>query len=84
MNTLRPASSLSYEPPDTREPILDMTVGDALRAAAAKWPDRPALIEGVTGRDARRRCTFSKALADAEKVAHSLSLRFQKGEHVAI
>jgi fatty-acyl-CoA synthase len=84
MNTSGPASPLSYETPDTREPILDTTVGDALRAATATWPDRPALIEGVTGRDARRRWTFSKALADAEKVARALSLRFQPGEHVAI
>jgi len=38
------ASLLAYEPADTSEPVLDITIGDALWAAAARWPDRPALI----------------------------------------
>jgi hypothetical protein len=55
MNASSAASPISYEPADTSEPILDVTIGDALRMAAEAWPDRPALIEGLSGPSARRR-----------------------------
>ena len=38
----------SYWPADHREPLLDTTVGDLLRAAAAEVPGRLALVEGST------------------------------------
>jgi fatty-acyl-CoA synthase len=84
MNGSSAVSPLSYEPADTSERILDITVGDALRTAAANWPDRPALIEGLSEPAARRRWTFSQALQEADNVGRALALRFRPGEYVAI
>lgn len=84
MNTSRIASLLSYEPADASERILDITIGDALRTAAANWPDHPALIEGLSEPAARRRWTFSQALREAESVGRALALRFRPSEHIAI
>jgi fatty-acyl-CoA synthase len=78
------ASLVAYEPADTREPVLDITIGNALRAAAARWPDRPALIEGLPKPALRRRWTFAQALQEAENVGRALASRFRPGEHVAI
>jgi fatty-acyl-CoA synthase len=84
MSGSRAVSALSYEPADTSERILDITVGDALRTTAANWPDRPALIEGLSEPAARRRWTFSQALQEAENVGLALALRFRPGEYIAI
>jgi fatty-acyl-CoA synthase len=74
----------SYWPADRTEPVLETTVGDALRQAAASWPDQPALIEGVADPAKRRRWCFAELLADAERVARALLGRFRPGEHVAV
>lgn len=74
----------SYWPTDTSEPILETTVGDALRQAAAIWPDQLALVEGVADPAARRRWIFAALLADGERVARALLARFRPGEHVAV
>jgi fatty-acyl-CoA synthase len=84
MNALSAGTLLSYEPADTSEPILEITIGDALRAAAAAWPDRPALTEGLSQRALRRRWTFTQALQEAENAGRALARRFRPGEHVAI
>jgi len=76
--------SLSYQPADPREPVLDISIGDALRTAAARWPTRVALVEEHPETGARRRWTFAELLADAEKVARALLQRFTPSEHVAI
>ncbi len=78
------SSHLSYQPADLSEPVLQITIGDALRGAAAAFPRRVALVEGVANKAARRHWTFEKLLAEAETVAHALLLRFRPGEHVAI
>ena len=72
----------SYVPADTSSPVLETTVGGILRDAAARAPDRVALIEGVPG--ARRSWTFAELLADAERVARALAARFAKGDRVAV
>ena len=77
------SSSLSYQPADLREPVLDISIGDALRAAVARWSTRLALVEGNLETGARRRWMFAELLADAEKVARALLQRFAPGEHVA-
>ena len=77
-------SDLSYQPAEQSVPILDISLGDALRSAAATWPRRVALVEGISNRPARRRWTFEELLAEAETVARALLLRFKPGEHVAI
>jgi fatty-acyl-CoA synthase len=76
--------SLSYLPADTGEPLLELTIGDVLRRAAERWPERPALVAGVADPAARRRWTFAALLRDAEQVARALLARFQPGEHVAL
>jgi fatty-acyl-CoA synthase len=70
----------SYWPPDRSGEILDLTVGAALRAAAAGSPDRVAIIDGATG----RRFTYAEVLERAEAVARGLLGRFAPGEHVAV
>jgi hypothetical protein len=49
---------------------VDVTVGDAVRDAAARWADRVALIEG-TAAGSPRRWTFADLLASSEQVAHA-------------
>ena len=72
----------SYVPADTSSPVLETTVGGILREAAARAPDRVALIEGVPGE--RRSWTYAELLADAERVARALAARFAKGDRVAV
>jgi fatty-acyl-CoA synthase len=74
----------SYVPADKSEPVLETTVGGILRTAAARHPDRVALVEGIPEVDARRRWTYAELLADAETAARALSSRFEKGERVAV
>jgi fatty-acyl-CoA synthase len=69
---------------DQSEPVLERTVGDALRQAAADWGPRTALIDGAGAFGERRRWSFSELLQDAEHVANWLLGRFMPGEHVAI
>jgi fatty-acyl-CoA synthase len=75
---------LSYRPADPAEPVLDISIGDALRAASSTWPTRTALIDGTSEEQTRRRWTFEELLTETEKVARALLLRFASGEHVAI
>src|SRR4051812_25968054 len=65
-------------------PVLDLTVGDLLRQAAADAPDRIALIAGVPHEHDRRRWTYEELLTDAERVARALLDRFTVGERVAV
>src|SRR3954462_3506915 len=64
--------------------ILDITVGDVLRRAAARGPDRPALVEGTPDRAARRRWTDGELLRDAEACAGALLERYEPGDRVAV
>jgi fatty-acyl-CoA synthase len=75
-------NSLSFAVGDCSQPVLEQTVGDALRAAAQRWGERTALIDGCP--DSQRRWSFTGLLHDAEQVAHALLARFVPGEHVAI
>ena len=76
--------SLSCVPADTSEPILEMTVGGALRRAAATWPEQTALVAGMADPLARRRWNYAELLHDAEQVARALLARFSPGDHVAV
>jgi fatty-acyl-CoA synthase len=42
-----PLSTTSYWDADTSQPIVELTAGDLLRAAAAEAPDRLALVEAA-------------------------------------
>jgi fatty-acyl-CoA synthase len=77
-------TTLAHQPADTSQALVDQTVGDALRAAAAKAPDRVAIIEGSSGPAPRRSLTYSQLLAAAEDTARALLARFRPGEHVAV
>jgi fatty-acyl-CoA synthase len=57
----------------------ELSVGGALREAAAAEPDRLAVIDPASG----RRLTYVELLAQSERVAHGLLERFSPGEHVA-
>jgi fatty-acyl-CoA synthase len=65
-------------------PLLECTLGDALRSAAREYPDRLALVEGTPDVSQRRRWTYAQLLQDAERVAGALSNRFEPGERVAV
>ncbi len=74
----------AWWPADTREPVLDTTVGGVLRAAAAACPDRIALIAWGAAPAERRSWSFAALLRDAQDTARSLLARFRPGEHVAV
>ncbi len=81
--TTAPLAS-SYWPADRREPLLDTTVGDLLRAAAAEVPGRLALVDGAPDPAARRTWTYARLLAVAEQAARALLARFAPGERIAV
>jgi fatty-acyl-CoA synthase len=74
----------SYWPADRGEPVLDTTVGDLLRAAAAEVPGRLALVEGSPDPAARRTWTYAGLLTVAERTARALLARFAPGERIAV
>jgi fatty-acyl-CoA synthase len=71
-------------PADTSEPVLDLTVGDLLREAAAAAPDRTALVAGMPDPAGRRRWTYAEVLDQAERAARALLERYDPGERVAV
>ena len=73
----------AYWPADQSEPILDQTIGEALREIALRYGSRTALIDG-TLEPSRRQWSFNDLLETAERVARSLLTRFTPGEQVAI
>jgi fatty-acyl-CoA synthase len=75
---------LSYLPADRSAPVLETTVGDALRRTATAYPDRLALVEGTADPAGRRRWIYAALLSEAEQLARALLARFAPGEHVAI
>jgi fatty-acyl-CoA synthase len=59
--------------------LRELTVGDALREAAAAAPDHVAVVDPGSG----RRLTYGELLSESERVARGLLERFSPGEHVA-
>jgi fatty-acyl-CoA synthase len=84
---------LAYVPADTSQPLLDLTAGSLLRAAAAEVPDTVALVEisapdgpplvagAATG---TRTWTYAALLDEAETTADWLAERFAPGERVCV
>ncbi|MFC0314819.1 class I adenylate-forming enzyme family protein [Gordonia phosphorivorans] len=68
---------------DHSRPIVELTVGELLRQAAADVPDKCAVISVGPGREDRT-WTYAELLDDAERAASWLLDRFQPGEHVAV
>jgi fatty-acyl-CoA synthase len=74
----------SYWPLDASEPVVDLTVGGLLRAAAAEAPDRTALVAGVPDPAERRRWTYAELLDESERAARALLAQFSPGERLAV
>ena len=76
--------SASYWAADRSQPVLGLTVGDALRDAAAEAPDTIALVEGAVDPAARRRWSYAELLEASERAARALLGRFTPGDRVAV
>jgi fatty-acyl-CoA synthase len=76
--------STSYWAADQSRDLVDMTVGDLLRDAAAAAPAMTALVEGGPDQDRRRRWSYVELLGEAEQAARALLRRFEPGERVAV
>ena len=82
----------SYWPADKTRDVLAISIGEALRGAAATEPDRTALVEVVpegmaslTGASRTdRRWTYQQLLDEAQDCAHWLLSHFEPGEHVCL
>ncbi len=71
----------SYAKGATSPPLLEHTIGAALRQAAARWPDQEAIVSRHQG----VRLTWREFLARAEDVAAGLlALGLQPGERVGV
>jgi fatty-acyl-CoA synthase len=75
---------LSHCQGDTKEPVTEWSIGDALRIAAEKWSTRIALVEGAPIAGAHRKWSFEQLYEEACLVARALLARFSPGERVAI
>ncbi|WP_436698530.1 class I adenylate-forming enzyme family protein [Nocardioides sp. BYT-33-1] len=73
----------SYFPADESRPVLDLSVGALLRAAAAEAPERTALVS-IAPERAPMSWTYAELLDDAEHAAAWLLERFAPGDHVAV
>ncbi|WP_324739991.1 AMP-binding protein [Tsuneonella sp. CC-YZS046] len=74
----------SYWPARTDWPLLDWSLGDALRDAAGAVPDRDALVEATPQGDPARRWTYAELLEWSERTARALLREFEPGERVAV
>ena len=74
----------SHWPAECSRPLLDWTLGQALREAAVAVPDRVALVEGLPLGQAGRRWTYAELLAESEAVAAALLECFEPGDRVAV
>ncbi|MGD9602349.1 MAG: AMP-binding protein [Gammaproteobacteria bacterium] len=74
----------SYWPATDELPLVETTCGDVLRAAAARDPERIALVDADPDPARRRRWTYAALLADAERTARALLAHCRPGEHVAV
>jgi fatty-acyl-CoA synthase len=74
----------SWWPADASEAILDSTIAGILRDAAARAPDRTAVVAGTAEPSTRVRRTYAQAVAEAEAVARTLAARFSPGDRIAV
>ncbi len=76
-----PGSALSYAKGSTATPLLDVAIGEALREAAARWPDGLALASCHQG----QRYSWAALDAAVDQVATGLlQLGVAKGDRVGI
>ena len=71
-------------PAQDDQPVIDKTVGQLLREAAASDGDAPAMVEVGMNGETGREWTYGELLRDAEKLARALATRFEKGERIVV
>src|SRR5947209_9694667 len=76
--------TLAYWPADTSAALMDLTVGGALRDAAAQAPHTTALVEGAVDPAGRRRWSYAELLEASQRAARALLGRFAPGDRVAV
>ncbi|MDP5054307.1 MAG: AMP-binding protein, partial [Congregibacter sp.] len=64
--------------------VRELTIGDALREAAADSPQQTALIAGTPDPANRQSWTFAQLLDEAERTAKALLESFEPGDRVAV
>ena len=76
-----PPHEISHVVGDTKPPLLDMTIGQALARAAESWPDQPALIS----RHQNLRLTWAELKEAADALALGLAaLGVRRGDRVGV
>ena len=76
--------SVSYCAGPAEPAVEEITVGQALRRAADRWPQSIALAEAGADGALARQWTYAQLLADAERLARALATRYAPGERIAI
>lgn len=74
----------SYVPAQPDGTLLDLTVGDLLRGQAVALPDVVGVTAVAAGGALGTSWTRAELLADAERLALSLTTRFEPGERVVV
>jgi fatty-acyl-CoA synthase len=78
------SAGLAHFHGETTDPVIEGSVGDALRRAAAAWGARVALMDGIPDSGSPQQWTFSALLREAEQVAGAMLRHFRPHEHVAV
>ena len=74
---------ISHFPAQHDQDLRETTVGGVLREAAARWPEREALVE-ADGAATGQRWTYAELSDEAERLAGALLTRFAPGEKIAV
>jgi len=74
----------SYFPAQGESELAPMTIGNMLRASAARAPEQPALKELTYSGKIARVWTYAELLADCERLARAMASRHAEGARVAI
>lgn len=64
--------------------VRDLSIGEALREAAAESPDQIAMVAGRADPTERQHWTYAELLKESELAARGLLERFEPGERVAV
>ena len=76
--------AVSLYPADRSIPLVEQPVGEILLAAAGRFGDAIALIDGAAAPGLRRSWSFRELAADGRRAAEALLDHFEPGDHVAI
>lgn len=74
----------SYFPAQADGPFESLTIGDMLRRSSRKYGDSLALCEILADGTRGREWSFTRLLADAERLGRALASRHEKGARIAV